>query len=202
MPLVVTRRGRRSPILDVLGRLGRSIVAIQRSSGGTEPVSPVLLTCGLRPRATRGAGPIVPRWRPERSRARGRRHADSSIAAPRERSCSQASIPFVFLHERFQPDLTIASGSTSVDVRLADGALLVVVVVALVSAVRFGHRAASARTPALDPGRAARRLARARVPAARLTPRRALRRPPRELPQVRRIRAARRLGAAARPAQP
>lgn len=49
-----------------------------------------------------------------------------------------ASIPFVFLHERFQPDLTIASGSTSVDVRLADGALLVVVVAALVSAVRWG----------------------------------------------------------------
>ena len=49
-----------------------------------------------------------------------------------------AAIPFLFLHERFQPELAIAVGSTSVQLRLADGALLAVVAVALTSALRLG----------------------------------------------------------------
>lgn len=49
-----------------------------------------------------------------------------------------ASFPFLFLHERYQPELGIDVGSTSVDVRLSDGAVLVVVIAALVAAARFG----------------------------------------------------------------
>ena len=48
------------------------------------------------------------------------------------------AIPFLFLHERFQPELELVTGSTSVQIRLADWALLAVVVAALVSAVRLG----------------------------------------------------------------
>lgn len=48
------------------------------------------------------------------------------------------AIPFLFIHERFQPELAIPSGSTSLEIRLADWALLAVVVVALITAVRRG----------------------------------------------------------------
>ncbi len=48
------------------------------------------------------------------------------------------AIPFLFLHERFQPELLLTAGSTSVEIRLADWALLAVVVVALISALRSG----------------------------------------------------------------
>jgi len=50
------------------------------------------------------------------------------------------SLPFLFMHERFQPELSLALGSTSVEVRLADWALLAVVVAALVAAFRLGTR--------------------------------------------------------------
>jgi hypothetical protein len=49
-----------------------------------------------------------------------------------------ASIPFLFLHERFQPELELTAGTTSIQIRLADWALLAVVVAALVSALRLG----------------------------------------------------------------
>ncbi len=49
-----------------------------------------------------------------------------------------ASIPFVFSHERYQPELGIDVGSTSIDVRLSDGAILVVAVAAAIAAARFG----------------------------------------------------------------
>lgn len=48
------------------------------------------------------------------------------------------AIPFLFIHERFQPELAIAAGSTSLEIRLADWALLAIVVVALIAAVRKG----------------------------------------------------------------
>lgn len=48
------------------------------------------------------------------------------------------SLPFLFLHERYQPELTIDVGSTSIDVRLSDAALLVVVVAAAGVALRHG----------------------------------------------------------------
>jgi O-antigen ligase len=48
------------------------------------------------------------------------------------------AIPFLFLHARFQPDLSLAVGSTSLDVRLSDLAALVVVLAALVRASRSG----------------------------------------------------------------
>ena len=51
-----------------------------------------------------------------------------------------SAVPFLFLHERFQPELAVALGSTSVEIRLADWALLAVVAVALVAAVRQGVR--------------------------------------------------------------
>jgi hypothetical protein len=49
-----------------------------------------------------------------------------------------ASIPFLFLHERFQPELGITVGSTSVDVRLSDVALLIVAIAAAIAASRSG----------------------------------------------------------------
>jgi O-Antigen ligase len=49
-----------------------------------------------------------------------------------------SAIPFLFVHERFQPELAISAGSTSVEVRLADWALLAVVTVALATAARQG----------------------------------------------------------------
>ncbi|TML21788.1 MAG: O-antigen ligase family protein [Actinobacteria bacterium] len=48
------------------------------------------------------------------------------------------SLPFLFLHERFQPDLSIGVSSTTVDIRLSDLALLAVVIAALGSAKRYG----------------------------------------------------------------
>ena len=47
------------------------------------------------------------------------------------------SLPFLFLHERFQPDLSIGVSSTTVDIRLSDLALLAVVIAALGSAKRY-----------------------------------------------------------------
>ncbi|HEU5263567.1 MAG TPA: O-antigen ligase family protein, partial [Gaiellaceae bacterium] len=49
-----------------------------------------------------------------------------------------ASIPFVFSHERYQPELGVEVGSTSIDLRLSDGAILLVAIAAGVAAVRFG----------------------------------------------------------------
>jgi len=49
-----------------------------------------------------------------------------------------ASVPFLFLHERYQPELSVGAGSTSIDVRLSDAVVLVVVVAAIVAAARFG----------------------------------------------------------------
>ena len=49
-----------------------------------------------------------------------------------------AAVPFLFIHERFQPDLSLGLGSTTVDVRLSDVAVLVVVAVAVVVAIRLG----------------------------------------------------------------
>ena len=49
-----------------------------------------------------------------------------------------ASIPFVFSHERYQPELGVEVGSTSIDLRLSDGAILVVAIAAAVAAARFG----------------------------------------------------------------
>jgi hypothetical protein len=58
-----------------------------------------------------------------------------------------AAIPFLFLHERFQPTLSQELGSTTVDIRLSDLAILAVVSAAIVSAVRLG-------SDRLGPGRA------------------------------------------------
>ncbi len=49
-----------------------------------------------------------------------------------------ATIPFLFFHERFQPELTISAGSTAVDVRMSDLALLLVLGAAVVAAARVG----------------------------------------------------------------
>ncbi len=48
------------------------------------------------------------------------------------------ALPFLFLHERYQPDLGVSAGATTVDVRLSDLAVLAVVVVAAVAAARTG----------------------------------------------------------------
>lgn len=44
-----------------------------------------------------------------------------------------ASFPFLFFHERYQPELGVGLGSTTVDVRLSDVALLVVLVTAAIA---------------------------------------------------------------------
>lgn len=49
-----------------------------------------------------------------------------------------ASLPLLFFHERYQPELSVDIGSTSIDVRLSDAAVLAVVVAAIVAAARFG----------------------------------------------------------------
>jgi O-antigen ligase len=49
-----------------------------------------------------------------------------------------ASIPLLFLHERYQPELSVNVGSTSIDARLSDAAVLAVVVAAAITAARFG----------------------------------------------------------------
>ena len=49
-----------------------------------------------------------------------------------------ASLPFLFSHERYQPDLGVGVGATTVDVRLSDVAVLVLVVAALAVARQTG----------------------------------------------------------------
>jgi O-antigen ligase len=49
-----------------------------------------------------------------------------------------AAVPFLFVHERFQPDLSLDLGSTTVDIRLSDLAVLVVVVAAVLAVRRVG----------------------------------------------------------------
>lgn len=67
---------------------------------------------------------------------RGREPADGARAlvgdAPWPSLTLAAAIPFLFLHETYQPSASIGLGSTTVDATLADLAILVVVVSALV----------------------------------------------------------------------
>ena len=56
------------------------------------------------------------------------------------------AVPFLFVHEKFQPALEVAWSSTTFEIRPLDGAVLAVVIAALVSAARLGTRPlASAR---------------------------------------------------------
>lgn len=48
------------------------------------------------------------------------------------------AIPFLFMHERFQPEVGVALGSTTVDVRSSDVAVLAVLVAAIFAARRSG----------------------------------------------------------------
>ena len=48
------------------------------------------------------------------------------------------AIPFLFLHERYQPEATLDLGGTAVDIRLSDVAVLAVLVAAAVAAARLG----------------------------------------------------------------
>jgi O-antigen ligase len=49
-----------------------------------------------------------------------------------------AALPFLFFHERYQPELGVTLGSTTVDVRLSDLAVLAVLAAATVAASRAG----------------------------------------------------------------
>jgi O-antigen ligase len=49
-----------------------------------------------------------------------------------------ASLPFLFSHERYQPELSVGVGSTTVDVRLSDLAVVVVLAAAAIAASRTG----------------------------------------------------------------
>jgi hypothetical protein len=48
------------------------------------------------------------------------------------------AVPFLFVHERYLPELGVGVGSTSVEVRLSDAAVLAVVVAGAVAAARTG----------------------------------------------------------------
>lgn len=48
------------------------------------------------------------------------------------------AIPFLFMHERFQPEVGLDLGSTTVDIRTSDVAVLVVLAAAVVAAARSG----------------------------------------------------------------
>ncbi len=48
------------------------------------------------------------------------------------------AIPFLFMHERFQPELSLGVGSTTIDIRTSDVAVVVVLVAAIVTASRSG----------------------------------------------------------------
>jgi O-antigen ligase len=57
-----------------------------------------------------------------------------------------ASLPFLFFHERYQPEVGVGIGSTTVDIRLSDLAVAVVLVAAAIAASQFGiARLAAAR---------------------------------------------------------
>jgi O-antigen ligase len=56
----------------------------------------------------------------------------------REALVLAAAIPFLCLHERYDPDLTFATGTTSVSISLSDIALLAVLVAAVLAARRVG----------------------------------------------------------------
>ena len=64
-----------------------------------------------------------------------------------------ASLPFLFLHERYQPELDVGIGSTTVDARLSDLALVVVLVAAGVAWRRARGSAGLAAARASDPER-------------------------------------------------
>jgi O-antigen ligase len=49
-----------------------------------------------------------------------------------------ASLPFLFLHKNYQPDLAIGVSSTTLDIRLSDLAAFAVVLAAVVAAIRSG----------------------------------------------------------------
>jgi len=75
------------------------------------------------------------------------RPASSAVAVDGARAVSRATsgsivlaaaVPFLFLHERYQPDLELGIGSTSATADLSDLALLAVVVTALWSGTRSG----------------------------------------------------------------
>jgi O-antigen ligase len=58
-----------------------------------------------------------------------------------------ASLPFLFSHERYQPAFGVGVGATSVDVRLSDLAVVVILVAAAVAASKIGlGRLAAARS--------------------------------------------------------
>jgi O-antigen ligase len=48
------------------------------------------------------------------------------------------AVPFLFVHEKYQPALAVSAGTTSVDIRLSDLAVLAVLVAAVASAARLG----------------------------------------------------------------
>ena len=161
--------------------------------GGVNPCSrrrPPPVDAGGHPRECRegfartdpnGAVPIVARWRPRRSTTR----ASSGLRTLVDRDAVgalilAAAIPFLFFHERYQPEASVGVGATTIDVRLSDVAVLVVLIAAVVAATRHGiarlgaaHGCGSGE-PRCSPGSRSRR-------SVGLARRRALRRPPRQL---------------------
>jgi O-Antigen ligase len=69
------------------------------------------------------------------------RHGRLGAVAERERAGAivlAAAIPFLFVHERYQPEASLDVGSTTLDIRLSDLAALAVIVAAAIAAARLG----------------------------------------------------------------
>ncbi|MGI8479300.1 MAG: O-antigen ligase family protein [Gaiellaceae bacterium] len=63
-----------------------------------------------------------------------------------------AAVPFLFIHERFQADYSLALGSATIDLRLSDAAILAVLTAAAVSVARRGIGRFSAARAVWLPG--------------------------------------------------
>ena len=101
------------------------------------------------------------------------------------------AVPLLFLHERYQPTLELDWQTTSFEIRPSDLAVLLVVIAAIVSAARLGSTRLGAARILWFPGIALVGLARVPGVPPRRGGRPVLRGERRQLPQARRVRAAR-----------
>ena len=112
-------------------------MAIQRSSGGTEPVSPSPPNVGsTAPRDPAYSAAVT-------TSALDRTSSSASVRGLVSRDALGAlvlvaSLPFLFSHERYQPSLGVGAGGTTIDVRLSDVAVVLVAGAAAVAASRVG----------------------------------------------------------------
>ena len=103
-------------------RRRRSTQPSPTGAGGAERTSGGQCREGVARTDPRRTSPIVARVATE---ALDSSHASTGLRASSTRDALgalvlAASIPFLFLHERYQPDLSVDAGATTVDIRLSD----------------------------------------------------------------------------------